>query len=91
MADTPESISYINPGDGQIHPIDAVTVGGKSIPENIDALPNVTSSDNGKILRVVNGQWVMVSPAIIYSGDGEPSDEHGNDGDFYIKYQIMNN
>ena len=27
---TKESISYINLGDGENHPIDAVTVGGKS-------------------------------------------------------------
>lgn len=26
-----ESISYINLGDGENHPIDAVTVGGKSV------------------------------------------------------------
>ena len=32
MANTPETISYINLGDGQgDHPIDAVTVGGKSL------------------------------------------------------------
>ncbi len=82
MADNIESIQYINLGDGEGNrPIDAVTVGGKTIPDNISSLPDVTSSDNGKVLRVVNGQWVMVSPAIIYSEDGEPSDEHGNDGD----------
>ena len=86
MADNIESIQYINLGDGEGNrPIDAVTVGGKTIPDNIGGLPTVTSSDNGKVLRVVNGQWVMVSPAIIYSGDGEPSDEHGNDGDLYIQ------
>ena len=34
MANTPETISYINLGDGQgNHPIDAVTVGGKTVPE----------------------------------------------------------
>ena len=86
MADNIETISYINLGDGGgNHPIDAVTVGGKTIPENIEALPDVTSSDNGEILRVVNGQWTLITPAIIYSGDGEPSDEHGNDGDLYIQ------
>lgn len=30
MANEIEVISYINPGDGKQHPIDAVTVGGKS-------------------------------------------------------------
>ena len=79
-----ETISYINPGDGLDHPIDAVTVNGQTIPD-ITGLPSVSNSDNGKVLRVINGQWVMVSPAIIYSGDGEPSDSEGNDGDIYIQ------
>ena len=35
MANTPDSISYINLGDGQgNHPIDAVSVGGKTL-ENL--------------------------------------------------------
>ena len=34
MANTPETISYINLGDGQgNHPIDAVSVGGKTVSE----------------------------------------------------------
>lgn len=34
MANTPETITHINLGDGQgNHPIDAVTVGGKSLSE----------------------------------------------------------
>ena len=85
MADNIETISYIKTNDGQDHPIDAVTVGGKTIPGDSVLLPTVSQSDNGKVLRVINGQWVMVSPAIIYSGDGEPSDSEGNDGDIYIQ------
>ena len=85
MANDIETISYINLGDGQNHPIDAVTVGGKTIPGSSSLLPSVSQSDNGKVLRVVNGQWVLVTPAIIYSGDGEPSDNEGNDGDIFIQ------
>ena len=33
MANTPETISYINVGDGENHPIDAVSVGGKTIEQ----------------------------------------------------------
>ena len=33
MANEIETISYINLGDGQNHPIDAVTVGGKAVSE----------------------------------------------------------
>jgi hypothetical protein len=84
MPNTIETISYIDI-NGTQHPIDAVTVGGKTIPDNLEGLPAVTSSDNGKVLRVVNGQWVLVEPAIIFSGTGTPDDENGKDGDIYIQ------
>jgi hypothetical protein len=84
MADNIETISYINPGDGQNHPIDAVTVNGQTIPD-ITGLPSVSNADNGKVLRVVNGQWVLVEPAIIFAGDGEPDSSEGKDGDIYIQ------
>ena len=85
MADNLETISYINLGDGIEHPIDAVTVNGKQLPESASFLPSVSSTDNGKVLRVVNGQWVLVEPAIIYSGQGEPADNAGNNGDIFIQ------
>ena len=84
MADNIETISYINPGDGHNHPIDAVTVNGQTIPD-ITGLPSVSNTDNGKVLRVVNGQWALVEPAIIFAGDGEPSSETGKNGDIYIQ------
>ena len=79
------SISYIQLGDGESHPIDAVTVGGKDVPDLTNVLPVVSSSDNGKVLRVINGQWALVNPAMIYSGEGEPSNDTGNNGDIYIQ------
>ena len=85
-----ETISYINPGDGQNHPIDAVTVGGKTIPDSSALLPSVSNTDNGKVLRVINGQWQLVEPAIIYSGTGEPTSEEGKDGDIYIQTESGN-
>ena len=84
MADNIETISYINPGDGHNHPIDAVTVNGQTIPD-ITGLPSVSNTDNGKVLRVVNGQWALVEPAIIFAGDGDPSSETGKNGDIYIQ------
>ena len=48
-------------------------------------LPSVTSSDNGKILQVVNGQFALVVPVTIYSGDGTPSSSIGNNGDIYLQ------
>jgi len=88
MANEIESISYINFGDGD-HPIDAVTVNGKTAPEDSVLLPDVTSSDNGKVLRVVNGTWVLVNPALIFSGEGLPSNDHGRNGDIYIQIEDL--
>jgi hypothetical protein len=55
---------------------------------NIDwrrVLPEYDSTDNGKVLRVVNGHWTLVEPALIYSGEGNPDDSAGKDGDIYIQ------
>lgn len=51
----------------------------------INELPSVTSSDNGKILMVVNGAWSLVSPTAIYSGTATPSDSSGSNGDLYLQ------
>lgn len=82
-----ETISYINLGDGENHPIDAVTVNGQTLPEASKFLPSVSNSDNGKVLRIVNGVWTLVSPALIFSGDGTPSDDYGSNGDIFIQIE----
>lgn len=51
----------------------------------IETLPTVTSTDNGKVLQVVNGEWTLVSPSTIYSGTGTPSNSQGNNGDLYMQ------
>ena len=51
----------------------------------INELPTVSSSDNGKVLQVVNGQWQLVTPTTIYSGTGTPDNSQGNNGDLYIQ------
>lgn len=51
----------------------------------INELPTVTSSDNGKILMVVNGAWALVNPTTIYTGTGTPSSGQGNNGDIYLQ------
>ena len=48
-------------------------------------LPAVTADDNGKILRVVNGEWVLVVPSTVYSGQGAPAQNLGIDGDIYLQ------
>ena len=52
---------------------------------SIDTLPTVTSSDNGKVLQVVNGAWTLVTPTAIYSGTSAPNNSTGNDGDLYLQ------
>lgn len=51
----------------------------------INTLPNVSSSDNGKVLQVVNGVWTLVSPVTLYSGSGTPNNTQGNNGDIYLQ------
>ena len=51
----------------------------------VSGLPQVSSADNGKILMVVNGQWQLVSPSVLYSGQGLPNNAQGNNGDLYMQ------
>ena len=51
----------------------------------LNTLPSVSSSDNGKILQVVNGVWTLVTPASLYSGTETPSNSLGNNGDIYLQ------
>lgn len=51
----------------------------------INELPTVSSTDNGKILQVVNGTWSLVSPITLYSGTGTPNNSQGNNGDLYMQ------
>lgn len=52
---------------------------------SIDTLPTVTSSDNGKILQVVNGAWALVTPVTVYTGTSTPNSSQGNNGDLYVQ------
>lgn len=51
----------------------------------INELPTVSSSDNGKVLQVVNGIWTLVTPLHLYSGTGTPDNSQGNNGDLYMQ------
>ena len=51
----------------------------------LNTLPSVSSSDNGKILQVVNGVWTLVTSASLYSGTETPSNSLGNNGDIYLQ------
>jgi hypothetical protein len=65
------------------------TINGQTITGTgdvtISGLPTATSSDNGKILQVVNGSWTLVTPVSIYSGNGSPDNGQGTNGDLYIQ------
>lgn len=52
---------------------------------SINELPAVTSSDNGKVLMVVNGAWSTVTPVSIYSGSAAPNNSQGINGDLYLQ------
>lgn len=51
----------------------------------VNELPTVSSSDNGKVLQVVNGAWSLVTPTAIYSGTSAPDSNTGNNGDIYLQ------
>lgn len=52
---------------------------------NVSGLPEVTSLDNGKVLAVVDGQWSASTPLMVYSGNGTPSENLGNNGDIFLQ------
>jgi len=58
---------------------------GEEIYIDLSGLPSVSAADNGKILMVVNGQWALVSPSVLYSGSGVPNNTNGNNGDIYVQ------
>lgn len=51
----------------------------------VSELPTVSSSDNGKILQVVNGAWTLVTPVTVYTGTSTPNSSQGNNGDLYLQ------
>ena len=48
-------------------------------------LPDVTSGDNLKVLQVIDGEWDVVVPMVVYSGSTTPPSELGQDGDIYLQ------
>ena len=63
----------------------AATVTNGVASVTVSGLPAVTASDNGKILRVVNGAWALVDPVTVYTGAATPSSSLGEDGDIYLQ------
>lgn len=61
------------------------TVSNGVASANVSGLPTVSASDNGKILQVVNGQWTLVIPTVVYTGNGTPDNLLGNNGDIYLQ------
>ena len=58
---------------------------GMSSGGSSSVLPVPTSSDNGKILIVANGEYVLSNPTTLYSGSSAPSSSQGKNGDVYLQ------
>lgn len=37
---------------------------------DVDTLPEVTSADNGKVLKVVDGKWQLITPSLTVDENG---------------------
>ena len=48
-------------------------------------LPDVTSEDNLKVLQVIDGEWDVVVPLVVYSGSATPPESLGGNGDIYLQ------
>ena len=68
---------------GTLNTHTAVTIASRTSSQM--HLPTVSATDNGKILRVVNGAWALVDPTTIYNGSNAPDPSLGTDGDIYLQ------
>ena len=97
MPNNPESISYVKIGNDDI-PIDAVTINGRTIPDESSYLPSITSMDENKMMMVLEGEWTMISPSTLYElingipcGDTGESDmpiEHDYPNE-YLTFEVL--
>ena len=83
-AQSGETLSIRNSAD-QVIPFPSKPTVEKMINEHGGGLPAVTASDNGKVLRVVNGVWSAVTSLNVYSGSNSPDNSLGNNGDIYLQ------
>ena len=81
--------SEIHKVEDKYLPVNDVKIGSTSIVnsngEAVIPIPEITSSDNGKILIVSNGQWALTSPISIYNGTSTPNNSQGVNGDLYLQ------
>lgn len=94
-------ISYIRIGEND-HPIDAITVGGKTLADLPAALPSLSNEDEEKIMMVLQGQWSMTSASMnLYNiinglpcpgGDSGDSDSDSGEHDYpneYLTFEVL--
>lgn len=58
---------------------------GPQGPEGPSTIPTIGTGDEGKVLKVVNGVWTLVTPINVYSGSGTPPASVGIGGDLYLQ------
>lgn len=51
----------------------------------LGVLPSASSSDNGKVLAVVNGAYSLINATNMFSGSTSPNNLYGYDGDLYVQ------
>ena len=89
MSKVIESISKFQIGNEEYN-IDAVMVGGRTLPSQSQLMPAVSSTDNGKTLMVSNGQWGLISSADLYSNvNGIPCGDAHNYALDYLTFDIL--
>jgi hypothetical protein len=79
LVETPEGDMRTKVGNG--------VAAYNSLPFIDERFPKVTTSDEGKVLRVVNGKWIAdtLPFSMIYTGTIEPANQLGDDGDLYMQ------
>lgn len=84
-----DDIEYIpEASSSQLKYIGTVAVG--SVTDALEALdaaalPVPTTANNGKILKIVSGQWESADMVTVYSGSSAPASSLGSNGDIYVK------
>lgn len=79
FVETPEGDTRTKVGNG--------TSRYNDLPFIDERFPKVSTFDDDKFLRVRDGKWIaeVVPFSVVYTGEIEPANDLGNDGDLYMQ------